>query len=128
MILFSSEKEIIYKITNAVLLIWLVAAIVVACGSGIRLIIKEPIQEYTYQEYAINNCVYYKEDKELSKKEQDQRCLLAYNDQAFSNENMDYYKWITLYTSIANVIIVGGVMYFINRPKKKQKTKVIKIK
>jgi hypothetical protein len=120
MVLFSSDKEIIFKITNAVLLIWLVAAIAVAFSSVIRLVVKEPVREYTYEEFKITNCSYFKDDVELTEEEQDQRCLLEFNNQKFSNENNDYYKYITLYTSIANVLIVGGVLYFINRPKKEK--------
>lgn len=121
MILFSNEKEIIFKITNAILLIWLVAAIAISCGSVITLLVKEPVQKYTYSEYEVINCSYYKGEDNITEEESAQRCLADYNNYNFNNKNSDYYKWITLYTSIANVIIVGGVMYFINRSKKVKK-------
>jgi hypothetical protein len=120
MVLFSSDKEIIFKITNAVLLIWLVAAIAIAFSSVIRIVVKEPVRNYTYEEFKVTSCSYFKEDLELTEDEKEQRCLVEFNNQKFSNENSDYYKYITLYTSIANVLIVGGVMYFINRPKKEK--------
>lgn len=115
MILFSNEKEIIFKITNAVLLIWLVAAMAITCGSIINLVIKEPVQNYTYSEYELTNCLYYKEDKTLTPAVIGERCKVDYNNYKFQNRNNDYYKLITSYTSIANILIVGGVMYFINK-------------
>ena len=30
----------------------------------------------------------------------------------------DYYKKITLYTSLANIVIVSGVLFFLNKPRK----------
>jgi hypothetical protein len=35
-----------------------------------------------------------------------------------SNESSDYYKKITLYTSLANIVIVSGVLFFLNKPRK----------
>ncbi len=113
--LFSKEKEIIFKITNAVLLIWLIASIVFVATSIIELVLKEPIREYTFEEYKSTNCIY--KDSDLSDEESAALCLTNYNDYKFNSENNDYYKWRTLYISIANVIIVGGFLYFINRKK-----------
>lgn len=120
MILFSNEKEIIFKITNAVLLIWLVAGLVFASSSVLNLIVKEPTQNYNYTEYQANTCINYKGDTNLTEAEISQRCLADYNSYKFQNKNNDYYKWMSLYTSIINVVIVGGVMYFINRKQEKK--------
>lgn len=117
MILFSHDKEIIFKITNAVLLVWLVAALVIASSSVIRLVLKEPVRTYSYEEYKLDSCTYMKEDSNLTDEDAEQRCQFNYNNYKFANDNNDYYKWLTLYTSLANVLIVGGVMYFINRKK-----------
>lgn len=115
MSLFSKEKEIIFKITNAILLIWLIAAIVFVASSIIELTLKEPTREYTYEEYKLSNCLY-KDDK-LTEEENDALCLSRYNDYNFSSKNNNYYKWRSLYISIANVVIVGGFLYFINKKK-----------
>ena len=58
MTLFSKEKEIIFKIVNAVLLIWLIGAIVFVASSVIELTVKDPVREYTYEEYKATNCIY----------------------------------------------------------------------
>ena len=91
----------------------------VASSAAIRLVLKEPVRTYSYEEYKLNSCLYIKEttDLDLTDDEIEQRCQLQYNDYKFNQDNSEYYKWLTLYTSLANVIIVGGVMYFINRKK-----------
>lgn len=119
MLLFSKEKEIIFKITNAILLIWLIAAIVFVASSIIGLTLKEPVREYTLAEYKASNCLY--KDETLSDEEYAGVCLNQYNDYEFNTKNADYYKWQTLYISIANVVIVGGVLFFLNKPKKIKK-------
>lgn len=110
--LFHKDKEIIFKIVNAVLLIWLVSALVFVCSNAINLMIKEPI--YTYDEYLITDCKYIKSDETLTETQMNEQChedYLLYK----RNFNNDYYKWISLYTAFANVIIVGGVLFFINK-------------
>jgi hypothetical protein len=112
--LFNKDKEIIFKIVNAILLIWFVSALVFVCSNVINLVIKEPI--FTYEEYLVNDCSYIKNDDTLTEKEINNLCndnYISYK----SNYNNDYYKWISLYTAFANVIIVGGVLIFINKKK-----------
>ncbi len=119
--LFNNEKEIINKITNAVLLIWFVAAIVIVCGSIINLVLRQPTQSYTYKEYQTANCAYYKNDTLLTETEITERCKNDYNNYKFNTKNDEYYKLVTLYTSFANAIVVGGVIYFLNREVKTKK-------
>jgi len=123
MYLFSKDKEIIFKITNAILLIWLIGATVVACSSIIKLVLKEPMQNYSYKDYEINNCSYYKDDTTLTEEQRTQRCTADFNNYEFNNENSDYYKYLSLYIALANMLIVGGVMFFINKRDEKPKTK-----
>ncbi|MDD2377418.1 MAG: hypothetical protein PHD10_01975 [Bacilli bacterium] len=119
MILFSKDKEIIFKITNAILLIWLIAAIVIATNSMIKMVVKEPT--FTYEEYKYDNCGYLKNDLQGESTEED--CEISYNRYKNSLKNSDYYEKITLYTSIANVVIVGGTLFFINSKKETNKKK-----
>ncbi|MDD2435186.1 MAG: hypothetical protein PHO63_02915 [Bacilli bacterium] len=113
MILFSKDKEIIFKITNAILLIWLIAAMVIATNSLIKMVVNEPV--YTYQEYEVDECRYFK--NEPSTENPDEECEYRYASYKNNLKREDYYEKITLYTSIANVIIVGGTLFFINRKK-----------
>lgn len=119
MILFSDEKEIIFKITNAVLLLWAIAATVIALGAIIDIVFKEPVRTYTYEEYKATNCVYFKGDAELQASDFDARCQADYNNYEFQNENSNHYKLRTFYVSLAHVSVVSGVMYFINKKKQK---------
>lgn len=116
MVLFSKDKEIIFKIVNAVLLIWLIAAIVFVASNVIELTVKEPVREYTYEEYETSNC--YVKDEKATEEENKAACLTQYNNYKFETKNADYYKLRSLYISIANVVIVGGVLFFINKKKK----------
>ncbi|MDD3186907.1 MAG: hypothetical protein PHD02_00315 [Bacilli bacterium] len=117
--LFSKEKEIIFKITNAILLIWLVAAIVIFFSTVINLVVKEPGRSYTYEEYKELYCEtdYY---KEMTAVELENNCELQYNDSEYNSEYDDYYKMIGMYTSLANIVIVGGVMFLLNKKKKEK--------
>ena len=117
--LFSKEKELIFKIVNGILLLWFVGALVFVCGSAINLIIKEPVS--TYNEYKVNSCYYFKDDTTLTAEEQDEQCNESYIAYKDGLDNYDYYKWISLYNSFANVIIVSVVLIFINIPIKKNK-------
>lgn len=119
MFLFNKEKEIILRITNAILLIWLVAAIVFTASSVIELTLKEPVRKYTYEEYKLNNCIY--KDENMTDEENDNICLNQYNDYEWNNKNSNYYKFKTLYISLANVAIVTGVIFFLNKVKKTKK-------
>ena len=119
MFLFSKEKEIILKITNAILLIWAIAAVVFVASSIIELTLKEPVRKYTYEEYKSTNCIY--KDENATDEENDSNCLAQYNDYEWNNKNDNYYKFKTLYISMANVVIVGGVIFFLNKEKKTKK-------
>lgn len=123
MILFSNDKEIIFKITNAVLLIWLVGAIVFFASSVINLTVQTP--RYAYDEYTSMNCSYMSSDTKMTSAEKKQSCLDSYNSYKYSNKQENYYKQIALYTSLANIVIVGGVMYFLNKKGNKKIIPVI---
>lgn len=116
MILFNEEKGIVFKITNAVLLIWLVAAVVFLSGSVIEMLVEEPV--YTESQYKILNCV--TTDSETSKEEMDKQCEIDYTYYLNNNDNTAYNKKISLYTSIANIVIVGATLVVLNIKKQKK--------
>lgn len=102
MSLFDKEKELIFKITNAILLIWFVAAVALSFSSAITLLVPGPTEEQQIKD-CINN-----DDTEEAKI----KCEEIYD--------FDYskrYDVISFYTSIANVLIVGSSLYFLNRKK-----------
>lgn len=121
MILFSQEKEIVFKLTNAVLLLWLIAATAFFSSNVIDILLKEPTRDLTYEEYRLNNCPSFKEDTSLSEEEREARCQFNYNEQNYYKEREDFNKYRNLYVSLANAVIVGSVMFFINKDKKEVK-------
>ena len=115
MILFSKDKEIISKIVNGVLLIWLVAALIFTAFNLITMLVKDP-NSTSYNVYKSNYCSHYIEkDSLISEEDSEQQCKDNYER---NKESENYRKSISLYTSIANVIIVGGVLYFLNKQRK----------
>ena len=45
--LFSKEKDIVLKVINSILVIWLIAAVVITFGVGIKIINKNEMLSYT---------------------------------------------------------------------------------
>ncbi len=113
--IFNKEKELIFKITNAIFLLWLVAAVTIFIASGIKLIVEEP--KLTYEEYEIVNCRWFKEDQELTDDEAESRCRSNYEAENVYRKNDDYSQKISLYTAGANVIVVGTALVLMNRKK-----------
>lgn len=122
--LFSKEKDIFLKVINSILVIWLMVAIVITLGVGIKLINKEEI--LTYEEYAKEVCVLDKLPYECTgdecKKETDEE----------RNENCEYYYMIdknkinkmnkanvdNILISISNIIIVSLFLHLLNKKTK----------
>lgn len=109
--LFSKDKELIFKIVNGIFLIWFIAAVILTANSIIDYVIREPIP--TYQEFIKNEGGMYPEKGTTESEMKD-----IYN-QNYANQNI--YALRFLLTSMANVVIVGGAIYILNRtPKKKE--------
>lgn len=113
--LFSQEKETIFKITNAVLLIWLVASIIILFSSIIDITVKDPVMNY--EQYKLNNCsvIFYDDVKEDDSMK---NCESQYENYKYENDRVDTYKLKSIYNSLANIIVVAGVMVFLNKKKK----------
>jgi hypothetical protein len=108
--LFSKEKELILKITNAILIIWLLASLCFVISNLATLIIKDiPI---TYSEYQNNYCT---TEKEVSK-----NCSSDYNNYIINNTNNYAYEKRSLVISIGITIITIGFIYGLNYKKDKK--------
>ncbi len=109
--LFSKDKELIFKIVNGIFLIWFIAAVVITANSAIDLLIKEDIP--SFQEYRVKEFKNYPENDKIS----DQELENMYNQQ-YRSQNV--YALKSTLNGIANIIIVGGTLYILNRvPKRK---------
>ena len=109
--LFSKEKGIIFSILNAILVIWIIAAIVLAISNFSYLIVKGPI--YNYQEYESINC-----DLEYETKEECERYYNSYKADIKYND-IEYKR--SLIVSIANIVIVSSVIFILNKETKQNK-------
>lgn len=115
--LFAKEKELIFKIVNGIFLIWFIAALVLSANSIIEFVVREPVP--TYREFIDNEMMAY-EEKGISDKE-----IKDMYNQSYGYR--DAYALRFIFTSLANVVIVGGAIYILNRQtKKKDENKVEK--
>lgn len=109
MSLFNKEKELILKITNGILLIWFLAAIVLSFNNAISLLVDKPSKE-TEIARCKSNCI----DEDTAKCD----C-----ENAYGYDYDDRYEKISMYTSFANVVVVGSTLYLLNRKKEINKKK-----
>ncbi|MDD4623890.1 MAG: hypothetical protein GX032_01750 [Tenericutes bacterium] len=107
MILFSKEKELILKILNGVLLVWFLGAIVFTLNNGINLLVDEPSIEDKIETCKMQ-CV----------EEEGKDCGC---DSMYYYDDSEHYELKSLYYSIANVIVVGTALYFLNKKKSTKK-------
>lgn len=109
--LFSKEKGIIFSALNAILIIWIITAIVLAISNFSYIVIKEPV--YSYQEYESINC-----DLEYETKEECERYYNSYKADVKYND-IEYKR--SLIVSIANIVIVSSVIFILNKETKQKK-------
>ncbi|MBP3635810.1 MAG: hypothetical protein J6J17_05105 [Bacilli bacterium] len=119
--LFSKEKDIFLKVINSILVIWLMVAIVITFGVGIKLINKENIG--TYEEYAKEVCVldklpYECTDDECKKEideERKENCEYYYLQDKKSVDQMNKVNIDNILISISNIVIVSLFLHLLNK-------------
>lgn len=107
--LFAKEKELILKLTNAILIIWLISALCFVVSNITELVVKE--EKLNYDDYSTINCNY---TVDVSEKDNCNREYLLYYD-----NDRDVSTLRSFIISLSNVIIVGGSLYLLNKPKRK---------
>ncbi len=107
--LFSKDKELIHKITNAILVLWFIGSLLVVTNSVIDLALKEPQRAYSYEEYKELYCI---------ENEEELNCKMRYDDDKYSSKYNTFSQQKTLYFSLASAIIVGSAAVVLNRDKK----------
>ena len=110
--MFRREKETILKITNMILLIWLVGSIAVLYAAVTAYFFEEP--KMTREEF---NCYgYYYEAKPTTDNTQEQ-CDQNYAQYLSEQDNRNYDLTKGIYLALGNVVIVSTAIYFLNRKK-----------
>lgn len=106
--LFSKDKELINKIVNGMLLIWLTGALVFTFSIIVTTVIKDPALK-SYKNYKAINCRYLLYDE--TTKSDTYSCKEDYQASKISEK---YNKRIAITISLVNVIIVSSVLYVVN--------------
>ncbi len=112
--LFSKEKDIFLKIINSILVIWLIIAVVISFGIGIKIVNKEEV--LTYEEYSKEICTLdqipsEEVDQELTKS----NCYSQYIEEKSSVENTNKVNKENVLIALANVLIVSLFLYLLNK-------------
>lgn len=118
--LFNGEKDLIHRILNLILIVWLVGAIFFSYSNLVNIIVKD--KELTYAEYKINNCgdySIYAEDTDVTISDEIDYCKSQYAQYKFDLKNTDYNNKKSLAYAVGNVVIVGAFLFFLNKPNKK---------
>ncbi len=128
--LFSKDKETIFKIINAILLIWLIASVTMFFSSIIDIAIKE--KPMNYEKYRTMRCYYINDvstdvsddseetDTENTDTEEQYQnnCIPDYDNYVNDNDSIRTSQLKSVFNSLANVIVVAGVLVFLNKKKK----------
>ncbi|MDD3048565.1 MAG: hypothetical protein PHQ89_01055 [Bacilli bacterium] len=103
--LFNKEKDLIHRIANLILILWVIVAIFVTYSSVVNLAVKQKV--LSYKEYQTTGCYNLSTDD----------CKLEYQRYEINNKDNDYYNKISLINGLGNVVIVLSALYLLNRKK-----------
>lgn len=121
--LFNEEKDLIFKIANLVLIIWLLGAMT---AFWLRLVdIVLPTKNPTYANYKETYCTYgyekpYIEENVTRFPEfSEEECKKNYDNHISYLEDSRYENKKQLFVAFGNVLIVGFVIFILNRKRAK---------
>ena len=115
--LFSKEKDIFLKIINAILIIWVMVAIVITLGVGIHIVNREQI--LTYEEYKVSQCDLDKiPEEEVDSETTEQNCRANYLSDKHFQEQTDKENVNNFLIGLSNIIIVTIFMHLLNKKTK----------
>ncbi|MDD3048566.1 MAG: hypothetical protein PHQ89_01060 [Bacilli bacterium] len=102
---FNKEKDLIHRIANLILIIWLLISILSVYSTLVSII----FNDIKYQSYKADNCI-----KEVSE------CKTKYEEYYYIN-NSEVNNKRNLFTYIGMTLIVGTSFYLINKSLKDKK-------
>lgn len=117
--LFSKEKDLIFKITNMVLVIWFVVGVVLFWVQLTNVILRT--ETMTYEVYRSRNCNNYYECEDCEGIQSPKyyvNCEEEYDNYVYYSEDNEREDLKQLFIFFGNALIVSGVIYFINRRNK----------
>lgn len=112
--LFSSEKDIFLKIVNSILVIWLIIAIVITFGVGIKIVNKDVV--LSYEDYSKEVCTLDKiPSEEIDQELTNDNCYASYIQEKKNIEHMNKSNIDNVLISISNVVIVSLFIHLLNK-------------
>lgn len=112
--LFSKEKDIVLKVINSILIIWLIVAIVITFGVGIKIINKDTV--LSYSDYSKEICDLDKiPSEEIDQDTIKDNCYVSYIEEKKETENMNSTNVNNILISLSNVVIVGLFLSILNK-------------
>jgi hypothetical protein len=114
MILFNKDKDFIHKITNFVLLLWLIGSFVFLYTTIVNLIIPRPLMNY--DDYKVYNCYLSDAKEDIGNNDY---CQTQYEQYKIFNKQNNYNDKRALFISAGSIIIVSTALYLLNKKKKR---------
>lgn len=112
--LFSKEKDIVLKVINSILVIWLIAAIVITFGVGIRIFNKDVT--LSYSDYSKQICDLDKiPTEEIDQQTIKYNCYASYIAEKKENESYNKANVNNILVSLSNIVIVALFLSLLNR-------------
>ena len=118
--LFNKDKDLIFKIANLILIIWLIGAITVFWMKVTDTIY--PTRIPSYDEYKITYCVKNINYMETPEGEIIVECEDEYDNQISYLKEIRYENKKQLFILFGNIAILTGILYMLNRKKDKNGT------
>jgi len=115
--LFSKEKDIFLKIVNSVLILWLIAAIVITLGVGIKIVNKDKV--LSYNDYKVQMCDLDKiPEEEIDIKTINENCRESYTQDKIYHEQMSKANNENFLIGLSNIVIVSLFLNLLNKKTK----------
>ena len=106
--MFSKDNDLIKRIMNLILIVWIIIAVVVLYNSVVNLLFDN--YKYTYDEYQLKYC-----NKVL---DENNSCEREYNHHQLNQKNNMRGQVKVLINSAGNIVIIGSFILLLNKNKK----------
>lgn len=114
--LFNPQKDLIWRIVNAVLLVWALISIVVFLNFTIVENLIPDASLRNYNNYKVNRCAYMAEEKNVVMP----TCREQYNSE---KDNIKYNNYRGTLGSVISFAISAGALWYLNLNRKTKKAK-----
>lgn len=114
--LFDPKKDLIWRIVNAVLLVWALISVVVFLNFTIVENLVPDSSMRNYNNYRLNRCAYMEEEKNVNVPS----CYEQYN---IEKDNVKYNNYRGTLGSVISFVISAGALWYLNMNKKAKKAK-----